>query len=38
VRAALRDGRKIYIRPNAIVTPSARELAAPSDILVVAQG
>ncbi|SRR5579883_287233 len=38
VRAAIRDGRKIYIGPKTIVTPSARELAAPSDILVVAQG
>jgi acetaldehyde dehydrogenase (acetylating) len=37
VRAAIRDGRKIYIGPRSIVTPSARELAAPSDILVVAQ-
>ena len=38
VRTAIRDGRKIYIGPKTIVTPSARELAAPSDILVVAQG
>ena len=38
VRAAIRDSRKIYIGPRTIVTPSARELAAPSDILVVAQG
>jgi hypothetical protein len=38
VRAAIRDSRKIYIGPKTIVTPSARELAAPSDILVVAQG
>jgi len=38
VRAAIRDGRKIHIGAKTIVTPSARELAAPSDILVVAQG
>jgi len=38
VRAAIRESRKIYIGPRTIVTPSARELAAPSDILVVAQG
>ena len=38
VRAALRENRKIQIGPRTIVTPSARELAAPSDILVVAQG
>lgn len=38
VRTAIRDGRKIYIGPKTIVTPSARELAAPGDILVVAQG
>jgi len=38
VQAAMRDGRKIYIGPKTIVTPSARELAAPSDILVVSQG
>jgi hypothetical protein len=38
VRAAIRDERKIYIGPKTIVTPSARELAEPSDILVLAQG
>ena len=38
VRAAIRENHKIYIGPRTIVTPSARELAAPSDILVVAQG
>jgi hypothetical protein len=37
VRDALRDGRKIYIGPKTIVTPSARDLAEPSDILVLAQ-
>jgi acetaldehyde dehydrogenase (acetylating) len=38
VRTAIRENRKIHIGPKTIVTPSARELAAPSDILVVAQG
>jgi acetaldehyde dehydrogenase (acetylating) len=38
VRAAIRENRKIYVTAKTIVTPSARELAAPSDILVVAQG
>jgi hypothetical protein len=36
VRAAIRDQRKIYIGPKTIVTPSARDLAEPSDILVLA--
>jgi hypothetical protein len=36
VRAAIRDKRKIYIGPKTIVTPSARDLAGPSDILVLA--
>jgi acetaldehyde dehydrogenase (acetylating) len=38
VRAAIRDGRKIYIGAKTIVTPAARELAGPSDILVITQG
>lgn len=38
VRAAIRENRKIYIRGKTIVTPSARDLAAPFDILVLAQG
>jgi hypothetical protein len=38
VRAALREGRKIHIRQKTIVTPAARDLAGPSDILVLAQG
>jgi hypothetical protein len=38
VRAALRDQRKIYIGNKTIVTPAARDLAGPSDILVLAQG
>ncbi len=37
VRKAIRDGRKIYIRPKTIVTPSARDLGASSDILVMAE-
>ena len=36
VRDAIRDKRKIYIGPRTIVTPSARDLAGPSDILVLA--
>jgi hypothetical protein len=36
VRAAIRENRKIYIGPRTIVTPSARDLAEPSDILVMA--
>ncbi len=32
------EDRKIYIGPKTIVTPSARDLAGPSDILVLAQG
>lgn len=38
VREALREKRKIIIGPKTIVTPSARDLAGPSDILVLAQG
>jgi hypothetical protein len=37
VRLALREKRKIYIGPKTIVTPSARDLASPSDILIFAQ-
>jgi acetaldehyde dehydrogenase (acetylating) len=36
VRAALDGSRKIYIGPKTIVTPSARDMAAAHDILVVA--
>ena len=36
VRVALREKRKVYIGPKTIVTPSARDLAGPSDILVLA--
>jgi acetaldehyde dehydrogenase (acetylating) len=37
VRNAIKHSRKIYIGPKTIVTPSARDLASPSDILVLAQ-
>ena len=36
VRNAIKQSRKIYIGPRTIVTPSARDLAAPGDILVLA--
>jgi hypothetical protein len=38
VRQAIKEDRKIYIGPKTIVTPSARDVAAPSDILVWAKG
>jgi hypothetical protein len=31
----MREKRKIYIGPKTIVTPAARDLAGPSDILVI---
>jgi hypothetical protein len=34
VRKAIQEGRKIYVGPKTIVTPSARDLASPGDILV----
>lgn len=34
VRQALRDGRKLQLKPRAIVTPAARDLAAGTDVLV----
>jgi acetaldehyde dehydrogenase (acetylating) len=37
VRSALHQGKKIFIGPKTIVTPAARELAGPHDILVQAQ-
>jgi hypothetical protein len=37
VREAARQGKKIYIGPKTIVTPAAREAAAPGDILVMAK-
>jgi hypothetical protein len=38
VKLAIREKRKIHIGPKTIVTPSARDLAGPGDILVLAQG
>jgi hypothetical protein len=37
VRAAIRENRKIPIGPKTIITPSARDLAGPFDILVLAR-
>ena len=37
VRSALRENRKIHIGPKTIVTPAARDLAGPFDILVLTQ-
>ncbi|MGA2153436.1 MAG: hypothetical protein ABSH37_03405 [Bryobacteraceae bacterium] len=37
VRDAIKEKRKIFIGPRTIVTPSARDLASPSDILVLVQ-
>ena len=37
VRTAINRGDKIYIGPKTIVTPAARDLAGPHDILVTAQ-
>jgi len=34
VQQAIKENRKIYIGPKTIVTPAARDLASPSDILV----
>jgi acetaldehyde dehydrogenase (acetylating) len=36
VRNAIKQSRKIYVGPKTIVTPAARDLASPSDILVLA--
>jgi len=36
VRQAIKENRKIHITAKTIVTPAARDLAAPSDILVFA--
>jgi ethanolamine utilization cobalamin adenosyltransferase len=38
VRGAIREGRKIHIGAKTIVTPSALDLAAPHDILVLTKG
>jgi len=35
VRQALKESRKIYVGTKTIITPSARDLAGPNDILVV---
>jgi ethanolamine utilization cobalamin adenosyltransferase len=35
VKQALKEGHKIYVGPKTIITPSARDLAGPNDILVV---
>jgi hypothetical protein len=35
VRQAIQENRKIYVTPKAIITPSARDLAAPGGILIV---
>lgn len=37
VRAAIAEKRKIYIGPRTIVTPAAKELAGPGEVLVMAQ-
>lgn len=37
VRQAITKNKKIYIGPRTIVTPSARELAGPGEVLVLAQ-
>jgi ethanolamine utilization cobalamin adenosyltransferase len=38
VRAAIQENRKIYIGPKTIITPSARDLAGPADVLVLVRG
>ena len=35
VRQAMKESRKIYVGTKTIITPSARDLAGPNDILVV---
>jgi len=37
VRAAIQNKKKIFIGPRTIVTPAARDLAAPGEILVKAE-
>lgn len=37
VRDAINKKKKIYVGPKTIITPSARELAAPGEIIVMAQ-
>jgi hypothetical protein len=38
VRQAIKENRKIFIGPKTIVTPSARDVSAASDILVMVKG
>jgi hypothetical protein len=38
VRQAIKENRKISIGPKTIVTPAARDVAAPFDILVWTKG
>jgi len=35
IRQAMKENRKIYITAKTIITPSARDLAAHGDILIV---
>lgn len=37
IRSAIKDSHKIYIGPRTIVTPSARDLAEASGVLVMMQ-
>ena len=37
VRAAIKNGRKIFIAPRAIVTPAARDVPGASETIVLAQ-
>jgi hypothetical protein len=36
VRQAIKENRKIYVTPRAIITPAARDLAEPNAILLLA--
>jgi hypothetical protein len=38
VAAAIAAGRKIFVGPKTIVTPSARDLAGPANVLAPVQG
>jgi pyruvate/2-oxoglutarate dehydrogenase complex dihydrolipoamide acyltransferase (E2) component len=38
VRRAIREGRRIHLAARAIITPSARDLAARHDVLVLPSG
>ena len=37
IRAAMKEGRKIFIGPKTIITPAARDVTGASEILVMAQ-